>query len=68
MTWNRIVEEDIQKSLDCGVKFIHMSAPVSDIHIYKKLNKMFMKYLIKDYKNCLIKSFEFVKRVNNVIK
>ena len=40
MTWNRIVEEDIQNSLDCGVKFIHMSAPVSDIHIYKVLIKI----------------------------
>lgn len=39
MTWNRIVEEDIEKSLDSGAKYIHMSAPISDIHIYNKLNK-----------------------------
>lgn len=39
MSWNRIVEEDILKSINCGIKMIHMSAPVSDIHIYKKLKK-----------------------------
>ncbi len=52
MTWNRIVEEDIQKSLDCGVKLIHMSAPVSDIHIYKKLNKT-KEWVLEQTKKCI---------------
>ncbi len=52
MTWNRIVEEDIQKSLDCGVKFIHMSAPVSDIHIYKKLSKT-KDWILEQTKKCI---------------
>jgi len=39
MSWNRIVEDDILKSIECGIKNIHISAPVSDIHIEKKLCK-----------------------------
>jgi homocitrate synthase NifV len=39
LAWNRIKKSDIDKSILCGVKNIHISAPVSDIHIYRKLNK-----------------------------
>ena len=38
-TWNRMNIEDIKSSIDCGAKNIHISAPVSDIHIDKKLKK-----------------------------
>ena len=38
-TWNRAVVNDIKKSIDCGVKYIHISVPVSDIHIKYKLRK-----------------------------
>lgn len=37
--WNRANVEDIKKSINCGVKNIHISAPVSDIHIKYKLRK-----------------------------
>ena len=39
MTWNRIVQDDVLKSIECGARYLHISAPVSDIHIYKKLGK-----------------------------
>jgi homocitrate synthase NifV len=39
LTWNRLSLSDIKASIDCGVKFIHISAPVSDIHIEYKLRK-----------------------------
>ena len=52
MTWNRIVEGDILKSLDCGAKYIHMSAPVSDIHIYNKLNKS-REWILEQTKKCI---------------
>ncbi|MDS1029290.1 homoaconitate hydratase [Bacillota bacterium LX-D] len=39
LTWNRLLLEDIQKSIACGSKHIHIAAPVSDLHIAKKLNK-----------------------------
>ncbi len=52
MTWNRIVEEDIIESLKCGVKNIHISAPVSDIHIEKKLNKN-KKWVLEQTKKCI---------------
>lgn len=38
-TWNRVLEKDIEASLMCGVKAIHISCPVSDIQIEKKLKK-----------------------------
>lgn len=38
-TWNRAVINDIKKSIDCGVRYIHISVPVSDIHINHKLKK-----------------------------
>ncbi len=38
-TWNRVNISDIKASLSCGVKHIHVSAPVSDIHIDSKLGK-----------------------------
>ena len=37
--WNRVNIGDIKASLACGVKHIHVSAPVSDIHIKSKLRK-----------------------------
>ncbi|MFZ5639294.1 MAG: homocitrate synthase [Bacillota bacterium] len=39
LTWNRLNLCDIKASIDCGIKFIHISAPVSDIHIQYKLRK-----------------------------
>ena len=39
LAWNRTVIEDIQHSLDCGVKAIAISIAVSDIHIIQKLKK-----------------------------
>ena len=39
LTWNRMKIEDVKKSLACGAKNIHISAPASDIHIYSKFNK-----------------------------
>lgn len=38
-TWNRMTIGDIKASLACGVKHIHISAPVSDIQINYKLGK-----------------------------
>lgn len=38
-TWNRMTIGDIKASLACGIKHIHVSAPVSDIHIKYKLQK-----------------------------
>jgi Isopropylmalate/homocitrate/citramalate synthases len=38
-TWNRMVPGDIKKSLYCKPDIIHISVPVSYIHIYTKLQK-----------------------------
>lgn len=39
MTWNRMKRSDIDSSLLAGVKTVHISAPVSDLQIDKKLRK-----------------------------
>lgn len=38
-TWNRMNIEDIEHSFDCRPDIIHISAPVSYVHIYSKLKK-----------------------------
>lgn len=38
LTWNRMNIKDIKSSIDIGSKDIHISIPVSDLHIEKKLN------------------------------
>jgi homocitrate synthase NifV len=37
--WNRLVLEDIKKSAACTPDIIHISTPVSYVHIYSKLSK-----------------------------
>ncbi|MDI6710071.1 MAG: homocitrate synthase [Bacillota bacterium] len=38
-TWNRILPEDIRASLACGVRDLHLCAPVSEIHLRYKLGR-----------------------------
>jgi homocitrate synthase NifV len=38
-TWARLVPSDIKHAIDVQPDIIHISVPVSHIHIYKKLNK-----------------------------
>lgn len=38
-TWNRLTLGDIKASVNCGAKFVHISAPVSDIQIQFKLRQ-----------------------------
>ncbi|MFZ5592010.1 MAG: homocitrate synthase [Bacillota bacterium] len=37
--WNRATIGDIRASLACGVRHVHIAAPVSDLHIYQKLRR-----------------------------
>jgi homocitrate synthase NifV len=39
IAWNRAIEADIRASLACGFSCIHVSLPVSDLHITQKLKK-----------------------------
>ncbi len=39
ITWNRMVPADIRASLACGIRDVHISAPVSGIQIRYKLRK-----------------------------
>jgi len=38
-TWNRATLGDVKASLACGARHLHISAPVSDIHIRYKLKR-----------------------------
>ena len=51
-TWNRLNLSDIRHSLDCAPDIIHISAPVSYIQIYKKLNKN-KTWIIKQLQTCV---------------
>jgi homocitrate synthase NifV len=33
IAWNRANLEDLKASIECGFKFVHVSLPVSDLHI-----------------------------------
>lgn len=37
--WNRACREDIEASIACGFEFLHISVPVSDLHLHRKLKK-----------------------------
>jgi len=39
IAWNRAVKEDILASVACGCSFVHISVPVSDLHIQQKIKK-----------------------------
>ncbi|VBB09563.1 alpha-isopropylmalate and homocitrate synthases signature 2 [Lucifera butyrica] len=39
IAWNRAVKQDVLTSVQCGFSFIHISVPVSDLHINDKLRK-----------------------------
>jgi homocitrate synthase NifV len=56
-TWNRMLKEDIQNSFDCCPDIIHISAPVSYIHIYSKLKKN-KKWLQKNLQDCVYLALE----------
>ena len=39
IAWNRANREDILASISCGFSYLHISVPVSDLHIKQKLKK-----------------------------
>lgn len=39
IAWNRAFKKDILASVACGCSFMHISVPVSDLHIQQKINK-----------------------------
>lgn len=39
MVWGRLTDADLENSLRCEADIIHLSIPVSDIHIQHKLRQ-----------------------------
>ena len=37
LAWNRARKEDIDASVSCGFEWVHISVPVSDHHLVKKM-------------------------------
>lgn len=56
-TWNRMNKEDIRNSFDCCPDIIHISAPVSYVHIYSKLKKN-KTWLKKNLQDCVSLAME----------
>ena len=50
--WNRLVIGDIEKSIKCSPDIIHISAPVSYVLIYSKLNKN-KAWVVKSLLSCV---------------
>jgi homocitrate synthase NifV len=51
-TWARLVPSDIKHAIDVQPDMIHISVPVSHVHIYKKLNKN-KEWVIEQLHICL---------------
>ncbi|NTV90476.1 MAG: homocitrate synthase, partial [Clostridiales bacterium] len=51
-SWNRLNIDDIRQSADCGVQLVHISIPVSDIQINKKLGTS-RRWVIENMKKCM---------------
>ncbi len=58
IAWNRANLQDIRASIECGFQFVHVSLPVSDLHIDYKLQKS-KDWVLDQLKTCLgyLKSF-----------
>lgn len=52
IAWNRADLQDIEASIACGFQFVHVSLPVSDLHIEYKLKKD-RAWVLKQLKTCL---------------
>ncbi|MDR3289469.1 MAG: homocitrate synthase [Peptococcaceae bacterium] len=51
-TWNRMLERDIEHAIDCRPDSIHISAPVSDLHIFQKL-RWDRRFVREQLKRCV---------------
>lgn len=63
VAWNRAVKDDILMSVNCGFDFLHISVPVSDLHIYYKL-KTSREAVLKLLSNSLAYARSFGCRVS----
>lgn len=55
-SWNRVLLADIRASLACGIREVHISAPVSDLHIREKLGKT--RHWVID---CLVRAVRYAR-------
>jgi homocitrate synthase NifV len=62
IAWNRANLRDIQASINCGFSFIHVSVPVSDLHIHYKLKKS-REWVLKQFADSLAYARSFGCRV-----
>lgn len=49
-SWNRAVKSDLDASLACGFSLVHISIPISDLHIFHKLhrNRQSIKQMLEE--------------------
>jgi homocitrate synthase NifV len=58
ITWNRAVEKDILASIASDSSFLHISIPVSDLHIKEKLKKN-REWVIKEMRAAILLAKSF---------
>ena len=63
IAWNRAKKEDLQASLECGVSYVHISVPASDLHIEQKLNKN-RQWILEKLAECIVYAKEKGCRVS----
>ncbi len=56
LVWNRLLLADLRASIACGARNVHISAPVSDLHIKGKLCKSRQWVL-----DCLVRAIRYAK-------
>ncbi len=62
VAWNRASLQDILLAVNCGFSFIHVSVPVSDLHIQYKLRKS-REWVLKCFEEALAYARSFGCRV-----
>ncbi len=58
IAWNRAVENDILSSVSCGFSHLHISVPVSDLHIEQKLKKS-REWVLENLKQSILLAQSF---------
>lgn len=53
VAWNRALTEDILTSIACGFSYLHISVPVSDLHIEQKLRRS-REWVLRQLEECIL--------------
>ena len=58
IAWNRAVTADILASVRCGFSYVHISVPISDLHIKEKIKKT-RKWVLEELEQAILLAQSF---------